>query len=437
MNTAATIAFVGLVVFLAHYLAGVFSRTRIPDVLWLFVLGLLLGPGLGVVTPESMGGVGPVFTTITLVFILFESGTQLRLDSLRRSLRGAVGLTALNFVATTSSVALLVSVATDLGPLRSLLLGSILGGTSSAAVASLVPRLRLRAESSAVLVLESALSDVFTLAVPLALLGAYELGAVSVGETIGRFTAALVLALLLGTAGGFAWSVLLARVRTLANSIFTTPAFVFVLYGAVELLGYSGPIAALAFGITLGNVDLLRPPILERMMGLRPHALNDTERVFFAEAVFLLRTFFFLYIGISVPFAGLDLLALGLLTTLLLFAIRIPVVRLTADPATPKWDASVMSVMIPKGLGAAVLASVPLQRGMSGGDVIQVLTFSVIVGTTVISTVLLVLLERTALGRVYARCFPGPDGDRPPGDALRGDPEPSRDAHEEHGERPL
>ena len=72
MLTALTIVFVGITIFLSHWFAALFSRLRIPDVIWLFTIGLLIGPVFGIVKVQDFGAVGPVFTTITLIFILFE-----------------------------------------------------------------------------------------------------------------------------------------------------------------------------------------------------------------------------------------------------------------------------------------------------------------------------------------------------------------------------
>ena len=40
MPTASTIVFVGCTFFLAHYFASLFARTKIPDVRWLFTIGV-------------------------------------------------------------------------------------------------------------------------------------------------------------------------------------------------------------------------------------------------------------------------------------------------------------------------------------------------------------------------------------------------------------
>jgi len=81
-----TILVIGLLVFFAHFLSLQFSKTNIPDVLVLMLLGILLGPVLGVVTPQDFGKVGSLIATIALVVILFESGTSLNLNVLGLSL---------------------------------------------------------------------------------------------------------------------------------------------------------------------------------------------------------------------------------------------------------------------------------------------------------------------------------------------------------------
>ena len=79
---------------------------------------------------------------------------------------------------------------------------------------------------------------------PLTLMTAYRVGKVDVAFVTGQMIASFILAAMLGIMGAFLWSILLRRMRLLQNTVFTTPAFVFIIYGVVELLNYSGPIAA-------------------------------------------------------------------------------------------------------------------------------------------------------------------------------------------------
>jgi potassium/hydrogen antiporter len=405
MPTALTIVFVGITIFLSHWFAAFFSRTKIPDVLWLFTIGVILGPLTHTVSVDNFGAVGPVFTTITLVFILFESGIDQRLEPLITSLGGTAKITFYNFVGTCLLAGAITYFNTDLGVLRSLLLGSIVGGTSSAVISTLARAFPMRDKTRTILVLESAFSDVFTLGVPLTLLTAYKIGKIDVGFVAGQMIAAFILAAMLGIAGAFLWSILLNRMRTLQNTVFTTPAFVFIIYGIVELLNFSGPIAALAFGITLGNIDVLGPPLLRNVISRKPIALTDSEKAFFSEAVFLLRTFFFVYIGISVRFENWGYMLLGAGITGALYLARIIIVRLSVPRTTPLKDAAFMAVMIPKGLGAAVLASLPAQQGVEGGDVIQSVVFAIILCSTFLTTFLSFLVDKTFLADIYGWIF--------------------------------
>jgi NhaP-type Na+/H+ or K+/H+ antiporter len=120
-----------------------FEKTRVLDVLLLVLIGLLIGPITGVVDRDNLGEVGNVFAIITLVIILFESGLGLTLSSLRQSMGQGVRLTVINFVATLGVVLLICRLVYDMSVLEALILGSIVGGTSSAVVIPMVSKLRV------------------------------------------------------------------------------------------------------------------------------------------------------------------------------------------------------------------------------------------------------------------------------------------------------
>jgi NhaP-type Na+/H+ or K+/H+ antiporter len=402
--------FVGLLVFLAHWFAGIFSRTRVPDALMLIAIGLVLGPLLKIVRPEHFGQVGPVFATIALVIILFEGGTDLRAEVLRKSWQYTVRLSVIGFVATALVVAWVTFTSTPLGPVRSLMLGAIVGGTASAIVIPLVKQLAMKEESRTVLVLESVVTDVLCIVVALGLFEAYQFGELRPGLIVGHLMASFLMASMIGALSAFGWSLLLHRVRTLQYSILTTPAFVFVVFGLAEMLGYSGAIASLAFGVAIGNTHLFQLKIVRRYLHTDPISLNETERVLFGELVFILKTFFFVYVGLSIQLNDFAAVSFGLLLTFLIFLVRIPVLWISKDRQTPPSDASYMAVMVPKGLAAAVLASIPLQLGIPRGDIIQNITFAVLLFSILMNSMLIGLIEKTTLGRFYRWLFGGRDG---------------------------
>lgn len=406
MHAASSIAVVGILVFLAHLFSALFSRTRVPDVLLLMLIGLLLGPIAGLVGPQNFGSVGPFFSTVTLVILLFEGGVSLDLDVLVASFRDMVALTAASFFLAMAAVGAVGYFLLHLQPVVGLMLGAIVASTSPAVIVPLTRKLDMGEHPRSVLLMESALSDVLSIVIALAILAGYQLGKLRVGVLIGQIIATLLLAAILGVLAACFWSSLLRRVRSLENSIFTTPAFVFILFGGVEALGYSGYIAALAFGATLGNIEAfhkVRP--LRGLLPARPITLNQTERDFIAEIVFLLAAFFFIYIGISMRLTRLHLALLGLALSAAIMVLRIPAAYFTLSRSISVRDASLISVMTPKGLAAAVLASIPLQEHIPGGDVIQHVTYAMVFFSIVLTSSMTFLVDRTVVGKFYARIF--------------------------------
>ncbi|MBI4467683.1 MAG: cation:proton antiporter, partial [Acidobacteria bacterium] len=291
--------------------------------------------------------------------------------------------------------------------LLGLTLGAIVSGTSSGEVIPMVGKLRLQPVSRVTLLLEATFTDVLCIVFTLGFLEAMRFHEIRPGLMLGHMLSSFLMAGVTGVAGAIVWSATLSKVRGLQNSIFTTPAFVFVLFGITELLGFSGAIAALGFGIALGNIESVRGVIQKFVKGVHPVRLNDVERSFFAEIVFVMKTFFFVYIGLSIQLGQWGLVFAGLALTLAAFLLRIPVVRITMQKTTPQLDAALMAVLIPKGLAAAALASLPVQQGIAGGEVVRSVAYAMILFTIVISAALSFLVEQRGVVPPYRLFFAG------------------------------
>jgi cell volume regulation protein A len=404
-DTASTIAFVGILVFLAHLFTSIFRRTKIPDVLFLVIIGVCVGPVLGLTSPDLFGAVGPVFTIITLIIILFESGLSLKLNTIRSALRGAMILAPLTFFSTMGIVAGFALWLTDLEVLPAFILGAIVGSTSEAIIIPLVRQLRVRDGTITLLSLESSVNDVLSIVITVTLVEAYALGKFEVASVSGDLIASFLVAIIFGIIGAFIWSILLNRIHAIKNAMFMTPAFVFILFGIVETLGFSGAIAALVFGITLGNIESINLSIFKPPTAKEPVGLTETERVFFSEVAFLLKTFFFVYLGISLQFFSSELIIISLVLIAIAFILRIPSTRLALGHSLPLKDMSIVAVMVPKGLAAVVLASFPLQQGVAGGESIQNLTYGVVLLSIVITSLLVMLIDKTKFYEIYGWLF--------------------------------
>lgn len=405
---AITILSVGLLIFVGHFLADFFQRTKVPDVLILMLAGIVLGPVLRLISPADFGKVGAVFTTLALIIILFEGGIHLNVRHLATAAGDTLAVALGTFAITVLALAFLADWLLPIDFKTAVLLGTILGGTSSAVVVPLMRVLHLAPRPGTVLFLESALTDVVVIVLALGLMqalsqqqagGGGEFQSADLAIAVGK---SFVMAGLIGAAGAFVWSAILDRVRRVPNTVFTTFAYVFILFGTAELLGYSGAIAALVFGVAVANFPNIPDNIFGKIFSFRLAAFAEHERAFFAEAVFLVKTFFFVFLGVSMTFGDWRAVAAGLILVIAAFLVRAVVVRLLGPADMNRRDSMLMTALIPKGLAAAVLASLPLQAGLAGGAVLQSTVYAAVFFSIVLCAALVFTVERGLLDSVAA-----------------------------------
>jgi len=59
-------------------------------------------------------------------------------------------------------------------------------------------------------------------------------------------------------------------------------------------------------------------------------------------------------------------------------------------------------MMIPKGLAAAVLAGLPMQYGVTGGEIIREITYIVVLTSISFTAILVALYQRPAVQQFYS-----------------------------------
>jgi len=411
MEIALPIIFVGLLVFLAHFFAWLFSFVRIPDVLLLMCIGILIGPLLGIVSPDFLGEAGNVLVMLILVLILFEGAIKLKFVTLKKAMLGTFSLAFVSFFLTMFGIGYLLYHFAGFPLIPSFLIGAIVGSNSTAIVIPIVQKLKIRDESRTTLFLESGVSDVLSIVFTLAFIASLEVGIFHIDAVISDVLITLFAATVIGGFFAFLWSLLLNKVHNIQNSVFATPAFVFIIYGITELFGYSGLISVIVFGIVLGNIPFLATSLRERNYFiykiLHPQPLSSRELSFFSETVFLVKIFFFIFIGVSLNFTNIPFLLLGFLLAIFIFAARIPAILFSIPKSTPRFDTAVMAVTAPRGLAPAILALIPLQKGLVGGEVIQEITYTVIFFSILLASILLFLIYNTKIRKIYEYLLPG------------------------------
>lgn len=395
-----TYIFLGLLIFCAHLFNAWFSRRRIPDVLLLMGIGILVGPVTGWITPEQLSDVGPVLSSLTLLFILFDSGIDMRLDLVRRYWTGVVQVTLLSYAVSLAAAALVSYFVIGFQLQTSIMLGAMVAGTGAAIVIPLVNQMRVTEKARITLTLESAISGMLAIVITLAFIEGFKLGNISVPAMVGHVLASVIVSLIIGLAGGIFWSSMMERVRKLENSMFLTPAFVFVMYGVTDLIGFSGAIASLTFGLVLGNPEYFQVSFLRKLKLGEMTPLMDNEKGFFKEFVFILKTYFFVYIGISIPFTNAWAFIYGAIIAAVLYLVRFLLIVFVGKENTPEERLSV-SILIPKGLIAAVLASIPEQVNLAVGQniipyasFVKHITYAVIFCSIIYCSILVLLTSK-------------------------------------------
>jgi cell volume regulation protein A len=399
--------------FLGNY---IFERTGFPDMLLLIILGLLLGPLTGLVDANAIIGLAPYLAALALVFILFDGGMAMNIyrifaESPRAAILAVVGFT-LSVIVTTLFMAFIVIPVVmgipDVPLSYSVLFGTIFGGSSSIAVISLVSKIKVSEKCSTILSLESAITDILCIVFSLIVLEVILKGTAVDLTTIGRSIASrFSIGVVLGVIFGFIWLSVLKRVVKASYAYMLTLAIVLLAYALAEYLGGSGSLCSLLFGVMLGNekevyrmLRMERPPDLVVDAGLKR---------FESEVAFLLRTFFFVYIGLIVTISEVKIVIVGVILSLMLLLVRFGAVKIaTIRGGELAEERLIMSVVLTRGLAAAVLATLPLQYadpikyGEAGSFFEQLaslyinLAVLVILTTAIIATVGIPILKRKA-----------------------------------------
>jgi NhaP-type Na+/H+ or K+/H+ antiporter len=262
------------------------------------------------------------------------------------------------------------------------------GGISSGIVIPLADQLKLSDKTKAILALESNLNNVFTVVLILALLQFSDTQAFRVFPIIAETILGFIGAVVLGGAIALLWSRLLLPIRGIQNSIFTTPAMVLIVYGLAELVGTNGIMAAFAFGIALGNLEFLRARSIPFLGYLQAFSLTTQEKNLFSGLVFLLKTYFFVYIGISMNITNVPYLLWGLAVVIAFLVLRDATVRLVLRQSLPAFDLEIVKRMIPKGLVGAALVS------LVANQTVQDLTYPIILFSIVCTSALIFWAQR-------------------------------------------
>jgi cell volume regulation protein A len=377
---------IGFTIFVG-YLSSLFSeRTRISEVLLLILFGFLLGPVFGFVDTSSTSiivEILPIVSTLALIVLLFDGGIEFNLRSVAKAIPRSTAYAIIVFAISIVFTTLFMSGIFGWSMIMGVLLGAVIGGTSSAIVIAMAEHLDIQRDTKARLTVESTITDALSIIVAIVVLRMIlESATLSVGALVNTMLGSFTIAIFLGAFSAFSWILISHRFLLNKFNYMLTLALVFGLYSVTEAVNANGGIAVFVFGIVLGNAKHLIGIL--RMRIEKP--VDPKIKVFQDEVTFFVRTFFFVYIGLLLTpehFTGLVVLVSVALLGLLIIA-RWITTRIVL-PDLPRFDTKIVMSMMPRGLAAAVLATFPLSAGLVIQD-FQQIVFAIILLTNLTAT---------------------------------------------------
>lgn len=371
----------GVVIFLGVAGEAFFKKTGIPDVAFLMILGVIIGPIFGLIQPEAVIQVVPYFAALALIIIMFDGGLNLDIKHVIRTAHFSVTLAVLGFILSVAMITFSAHFALGWSWLESILLGSIVGGSSSAIVFGLVRNIKISEETKSMLSFESALTDILATIIAFILFEAVLAGHFdlqTLEETLGR---AVIVGLVLGFGVGIPWMYVSTKLGNAQHAYMLTLGVLFVLFFLANSFGESGALTALVFGLMIGNKRHLSKILRFKLPKIE---MDDPTH---NQLTFLVRSFFFVFVGLMASFGQIEYLIFGILITIVVYFGRIIVGKVTLTKRFSHLDRAVTNAMIPRGLAAAVLATYPITLGISNAEAYPQIVFFIILSSVIITTI--------------------------------------------------
>ena len=367
----------------------IFRRFGIPDIIILLAIGILIGPAFGVVQRADIIEFAPMLSALVITILLFNGGQNMTYERIIRGSGRAIILACISFVLTMIAVTLITPPMFGLDPRMGLLLGAILGGMSAAIAVPLANRVNANQKTTTLLSLESAYTDVIVVMVVLAIIQILTIQ--SNPDVLGFAARGMANGFLIGAAigivAGLAWMKAMTAMKTAYEDIITL-AIAFAIYGVTEYLGGSGPVAALAFGITFGNASRLFRSLKTELPHVKDTDIEVSAKKFHSQIAFMVRAIFFVFLGLIVTISSIGIVIAGIVVALMLFFPRIGASWIsTHKDQELRKDVWLLSFMLPRGLAAGVACILPLLYSMEHSSIFVDITFVVIVATIAITAI--------------------------------------------------
>jgi NhaP-type Na+/H+ or K+/H+ antiporter len=353
-------------------------RFRIPSILLLLIFGFLAGPVTGFLNPDTlMGNLLSPFIALSLALILFEGGMSLKIADVMENRKVVRNLLSIGVFVTWLIASASAYIVLGLGPLLSILLGSILVVTGPTVVVPLLLYVRPSGKTGPIIKWEGIMND--PIGAILAVLVLQGILASGPHEAALMALSGVIKTIVAGFSTGFLGAVILIKVIKsywVPDRLLEVVSLMIVVmvFTASELVQEeSGLLGATLMGVVLANQNSVDIKSITKF--------KENLRT-------LLISLLFVILSARLPLSYLNYINSSSLIFLgtLIFLARPIAVALSTYRSDLSWREKVfIAWMAPRGIVAAAVASIfglyLSGQGQNQAEMLAPITFLVVVGT--------------------------------------------------------
>lgn len=366
MDIKATLLLISLIVLFGYFAEWIFEKYSIPDTLSLLLIGFLIGPSvLNLLSIQSLSKIAPLFTTFTLLFLMFDGGLDIDLKSFADGLGSGLIIGLWNFFLSSILITgIMYYIERDL--ISALLLGFTLGGITSAYVIPILKQLDVNKKVFTVMTIESSVTDVLSIVFAITIMQIKIAHQFKAGMIFSNIASLFAIAGFTGIIFGILWFYIEGTIVKEDENYIMMIAYVVIVYIITEYLGGNGAISALFLGLVLANSRTIKSfgRLIKRKRDKdkkQKPIVSKREKLFYKEISFFLKTFFFVYIGLLLNLKNTEAIVIGLTISISLMLIR-PISSLF----TKKFeylDRKLINSLFARGIAPAVIILIAKENG--------------------------------------------------------------------------
>ncbi len=375
---------IGAIIVMGFISKWISERFNISEIIILMLFGVLIGPVFNLInaTPGSaIYTIYPFMGGLALILILFDGGISIQVRALLRTLSRATLFTLTSFIFTIIATVIFGYVF-HISLLYSVLMGAILGGTSSISILSMLGDTKLPSETKSLMTTESILTDILVIITVLIIIDYIAVPQLKTDQILYNLLAAVSISIIFGALTAYVWDKWMKNINVGNRYYISTLAVMFLLYSTSRYVHASGGLSVFVFAVTLANLNKVIDGDKTKQI------LSDKIRPIHSEIVFFTKTFFFTYIGILYPLYNISLTIIlwSVLLTILYLIVRYLAYLLILARDRKKYMESLIVTMLPRGLAAAVMVGYVIDKGILIKNLLEIV-FTVLFLTSLVGTV--------------------------------------------------